>query len=122
MSMTGAASAYDDELLAVLRFEFRQTDAGDSERKIRRRLREKRLGDYDQDRVDAARALKNDVQQEFDHRTPSRFFRPVGGRYVEDSDWDLPGLVEHLQAKHSAVAEESVDWFARWGLFYYYLK
>jgi hypothetical protein len=119
--MTSAA-AYDSELLAVLGYEFSQSDVAVSERKIRRRLREKGLGAYDQARVDAARALKNDVQQVFDHRTSSPFHKPGADKHAAESDWNLPGLVAHLQARHSTLNPESVHGFVRWGLFYYYLK
>lgn len=63
-SKTRAARSYDDEVLSVLAFEFSVKHHADSERKLKRRLREKRLGAYDEDRIARIRAFKDDLRME----------------------------------------------------------
>src|SRR5262245_44276487 len=48
---------YEDEVLAVLAYEFSPDDRADSDRKIKRRLREKKLGKFEPQRIEVLRAF-----------------------------------------------------------------
>ena len=64
---------YDNEVLGSVAYEFTASDRAESERKIKRRLRDKKLGPFDQERVERLRALKVDVKREIDQTSKSQF-------------------------------------------------
>ena len=122
--MTGTARSrtYEEEILDVLRFEHSVEQYGASERKIRRRLREKGLGPYDQARIDALRRLKDDASAELGYPVQSRFHTPGPGRFADWSDWDLPGLLDYMRSRHTDLPTGVVDDFVTWAIDLYYMR
>jgi hypothetical protein len=110
---------YEEEVLAVLVFESRHKD---SERKLRRRLREKKLGPYEQDRIDALRAFKNDVARELGKLARSKFYAGLHGTHADLEDWDRVGLLRYMKERHSKVSHTVIGAFLPYAIFLYYLK
>ena len=113
---------YVEEVLAVLQYEFRPEQRATSERKLKRRLREKKLGPYDQAVIDAVRAFKYDVQAEIGYPVDSCFHTGSKGRFAAMDDWDVDGLRKHFRSRHPDVPGDEIDWFVPWAIYLYYLR
>ena len=120
--MTKKTSTCESEALHILAMEFSFSDRAESERKIKRRLRDKKLGPYDQDRVNVLRAFKDDVQQELDKPKDSRFYNGPSGKYVDPQDWDFAALWAELEKRHPKVSPSVIGEFLPYAIFLYYLK
>ena len=86
-------ATYEGEVLAVLAFEFDFSDRAESERKIKRHLRDKKLGPYDQDRIDILRRFKDDLRKELGKCNRSQFYTGFHGKYADMLDWDFGALL-----------------------------
>ena len=122
MSETSPDISYNLEVLAVLLWEMLPSQQSDSERKIKRRLREKQLGEYDQDRVDALRLLKETAAAELNRRSKSVFHRGTSGKYSKIGDRDIERLAQHLIDKHRDVPQENISAFLPHAIHAYYLR
>lgn len=114
--------AYNREVLAVLLWEMLPSQRSDAERKIRRRLREKRLGEYDQKRVDALRLLKERAAGELNRRSESPFHGGTSGKYSKSEDWDVERLAQHLIDEHADIPEENIRAMLPQAIHTYYLR
>ena len=122
MARTKGSRSYDDEVLSVLAFEFSVKDRAESERKLKRRLREKGLGSFDERRISRIRELKDDIRVELGKCNRSEFYTGSSGRYSEISDWDVDGLLGHLKKNHPDVSESAIDSFLPYAIYIYYLR
>jgi hypothetical protein len=115
-------TTYDSEVLGFVAYEFAVSDQAESERKLKRRLRDKKLGPLDQGRIERLRALKNDVQREICQTSKSQFFLGQHGKYVELSDWDIKGMKDFMEERHSEIDPYSIERFLPFAILIYYLK
>jgi hypothetical protein len=122
LNKTKKPRTYEGEILSVLTYEFSQEEHAASEKKIKRRLREKKLGAYDQARVDALRSFKDDLQDELHKRDKSPFYAGSHGEYSKMEDWDHDRLLLHLQKKHAKVPEIEIARFLSTAIYIYYLR
>ncbi len=113
---------YEDEVLNVLAYEFSSSGQLQSERKIKRRLREKKLGAYDQTRIAALRAFKGEVQGELGKYDKSEYYTEPHGIYAEMQDWDVERLAQAMKARHPGLPETAIDDFLPFAILLYYLK
>lgn len=113
---------YEGEVLAVLAYEFSFLDHTDSERKIKRRLREKKLGPYDQNRIEIIRKFKDDVQEELGKSTKSKFWNSFHGEYVDMQDWNLNALKNYFEKRNPNVSKQAIDRFLKYAIYLYYLR
>lgn len=109
-------------MLGVLAFEFSVKDHAASERKLKRRLREKGLGAFDERRVSSIRELKDDIRRELGRGNRSRFYTGPNGKYSDMSDWDIDGLASHLKKNHPEVPGSAIDAFLPYAINIYYLR
>ena len=117
-----AEVAYNREVLTVLLWEMFPSHRPASERKLKRRLREKRLGKYDQGRVDVLRRLKDNVARELSLCEESSFHRKNPGKYSRLEDWDVERLVQHLIDEHTDIPEENIRAMLPHAIYVYYLR
>lgn len=120
--MAKQTPTYEGEVLSVLAYEFYSSRQVESERKIKRRLREKRLGPYDQTRITALRAFKDDVQSELGKFDQSEYYTEPHGKYAEMQDWDIERLAQAMKARHPGLPETEIDAFLPYAILLYYLK
>jgi hypothetical protein len=121
-TMAKEPRTYESEVLSVIACEFSSADQMESERKLKRRLREKRLGPYDQERIAALRAFKEDVQRELAQDDRSAYFTGRHGRYVDMQDWDVAKIAQVMKARHPGVPETEIKGFLPYAILLYYLK
>jgi hypothetical protein len=119
----GAKAAHDDEVLAVLAYEFLSVDAPDvADRKIKRRLREKQLGAYEPERIQAIRELKNALQAELHKGPASAYYAGAHGQYSDPADFDQRRLIDEYAAAHPVVSKVSIAGFVPFAVYLYYLR
>jgi hypothetical protein len=118
-----AKAAHDDEVLAVLAYEFLSVDHPEvADRKIKRRLREKRLGVYQPERVEAIRRFKNALQAELQQGPASAYYTEAHGQYSDPADFDQLRLIDEYAAAHPAVSKASIAGFVPFAVYLYYLR
>ena len=122
MSEDSPDFVYNREVLAVLLWEMLPTQRPDAERKIKRRLREKRLGEYDQKRVDVLRLMKERTARELHRKSESQFHRGYSGKYSKFEDWDIERLAQHLIEEHADVPQENIRAMLPHAIYAYYLR
>ena len=113
---------YEDEVLGILAYEFFFSDKAEIEKKIKRHLREKKLGGYDPERVEILRAFKNDVQEEIGKGDQSKYFTGFHGRYAGMKDFDTKRFCEDMYRSHPQVPESEIAGFLGFAIYLYYLR
>jgi hypothetical protein len=114
---------YDNEALAVLAYEFRNIDPPEeAERKIKRRLRDKKLGAYDAARFAAIRRFKDELQDELHKADKSGYYTGRHGHYANPADFDHVRLIRDFARRHPTVAKDSIARFVPFAVYIYYLR
>lgn len=122
MSRTKEPPTYESEALAVIAFEFTPSRRAESERKIKRRLRDKKLGPYDKARIDTIRSFRDDVYTELSKGTRSKFWLGSHGPYADLQDWNLDGLLSHYEQEHPEIPKEAIGRFMPYAIYLYYMR
>jgi hypothetical protein len=115
-------ATFEFEALSALAYEWDYTDQSEIERKIKRRLIAKKLGPYDQSRVDTLRTFKNDVQTEINPYGKSKFYLGAKSSFAAMADWNLKALITHFQERHPTIPNDTIERFIPFAIFVYYLK
>jgi hypothetical protein len=103
---------YDDEALAVLAYEFRNIDPPEeAERKIKRRLRDKKLGAYDAERFAVIRRFKDELQDEISRADRSDYYTGRHGNFANPADFDHARLIRDFARRYPSVARDSIARF-----------
>jgi hypothetical protein len=112
----------ETEALSILAFEFAESEQGESDRRIRRRLRDKKLGPYDTARVNSLRALKDDIREELEKRDRSEFYKPLAGHCSDLGDWQFVRLAIYCARRHPKVDPAAIRRFLPYAIYLYYLR
>jgi len=115
-------AAYDSEVLSILRVEFDGEDVADSDAKIRRRLREKSLGEYDTKRVAILRRFKDQLQSELSSGPQSGHFTSAHGLYANPEDFDHARLIRDYTRSYPTLSPEAIAGFVPLAVYFYYLR
>ena len=119
---------YEDVALGVLVYEFDFDDPAEADRKIKRRLRDKKLGPYDAARIARLRRFKDAVQKEVHRFDKSRYYLgargPVcpQGRYADLKDFDRARMVRDYAKQFRGIPRSSIVWFVDFAVFSYYVR
>jgi hypothetical protein len=120
---------YDDTVLWILADEFPSTNKSKTEEKIRQKLTHKKLGDYDQERVDLLRRLKDAIQEEVKRDKASKYFTYPHGKkdakgqhYVDFEDFDRKRMADDYALRFPEIPKEVIGRFVEFAVFLYYLK
>ena len=95
----------------------------EAERKIKSRLRRKRLGTYDQVRINRLGALKDDLQKEF-RALPSlsAYFLGCKSGSADSADYDIPRLAKDLRSRYPDIPLDEVEHMANLAVFLHYVR
>jgi hypothetical protein len=120
-----APETYEFVVLGALHREFPFSKKEEAETLIRKRLKRKKLGAYDQARVDLLRRFKDEVQEEVCLRPDgpnrkSRYFSAARPRH-DYSDFDIPRMTADMIAKYPDIPRKDVEWFVHFAVGTYYL-
>jgi len=113
---------YEDVVLWILAYEFSFDHKREAEAKIKRRLRDKKLGKYDQDRVDLLRRFKDELQVEIGRQQQSKYFTCLHGRFSDRADFDSERMRKDFEASYPSIPRRSIDRFIEFAIYLYYLR
>src|SRR6187397_1974450 len=99
---------YEDAVLTILAREFSSTETKETEAKIKRKLREKKLGKYDPQRVHRLRHLKDVVQTEVEKCVKSKYYSNFAGEFSDMKDFDTLRMTEDFAAAFPEVPKQSI--------------
>lgn len=114
---TKAPPTYENEVFAVLAYEFPSSDQAVSDRRIKGRLSRKKLGRFDPERVARMRRLKDELQAEIGKSRHSRYYTHTGGDYAEMSDFDLAALSRDSIARYPEIPAAEIESFVAFSVF-----
>jgi len=122
MATKSPTATYDGEALGVLAYEFSASNKTEAEAKIKGRLKRKKLGAYDQARIDTLRRLKDELQVEIHKAEKSTYFTRCHDHYCDMRDFDVPRLSADVAARYPQVPKTEIESFVPFCVFNYYLR
>jgi len=122
MDQSTKPTAYEDAVLAILAREFSLTEIKATEAKIKRKLREKKIGKYDEQRVNRLRLLKDAVQTEINKCHQSKYSSKQAGESASMKDFDTPRMTEDFAAAFPEVPKQSILEFVEYFLYLHYIR
>lgn len=116
------SKAQDMLVLDALIYEFPFSKKEATEKLIRGRLKRKKLGPFDLQRVALLRRLKDELQQQVNVYGKSKYYRRRAGKYAEYQDYDIPRLTVDTQRLFPEVSKEVIEWFVPFCVLTYYMR
>ena len=116
------APTYESEVLGVLAYEFPSSNKALTEVKVRGRLKRKKLGPYDPERIALLRRLKDELQEEIGKFEQSTYFTRRHDKYCDMRDFDLARLTNEMLERYAQVPPEEIESFVPFCVFNYYLR
>jgi hypothetical protein len=122
MAQGSEEANYEDAALSVLAYEFSFTDQRESETKIKRKLRAKKLSKYEQERIDLLRRFKDEVQTEISLWQKSKYYTRSHGEFADMKDYDRERMAKDFAAAYPSIPERSIAQFIDFAVYLYYLR
>jgi hypothetical protein len=122
MPVEPPATDYEDAVLSILVYEFGADDRRKTDENIKRKLRRKKLGEFDEGRIGTLRSIKDEVQQEIGKGAKSEYFTGYHGTYSDMSDFDHQRMVGDLSAAFPAITPQAIKQFVAFAIYIYYLR
>lgn len=122
MAKTTKQTSYEDVVLGILAWEFSATDIKETEAKIKRKLKLKNIGKYDQQRVDRLRQLKDVVQIEVSKIRSSKYYSSSAGEFASMEDFDTLRMTEDFAAAFPEVPKQSIRQFVEYFIYLHYIR
>ena len=116
------SETYNSICFTDLAYEFDFSDKKEIEKKIKRRLKYHKLGDYNQDRVDYIRTLKDELYSEISQQTKSKYFRKSKSNYADLEDFDLERMTTDFGDKFDKIDGDELKGMIGFALYLYHLR
>ena len=113
---------YDFICFTDLAYEFDFSEKKEIEKKIKRRLKYYKLGDYKQDRVDYIRELKNDLYSEISKTTKSKYFHKSKSNYADLADFDFDRMTDDYNEKYDKMDKDELKGMINFAIYLYHLR
>jgi hypothetical protein len=113
---------YDFICFTDLVYEFNISDKKEIEKKIKRRLKYHKLGDYRQTRVDYIRTLKNDLYAEISSGAKSKYFNKSKSNYADLNDFNIEGMTVDYAKKYGQVEEKEMTGMINFAIYLYHMR
>lgn len=114
--------SYEDAVLTILAREFSSTDIKETEAKIKRKLRAKNIGKYDQQQVNRLRRLKDALQTEISKCHKSKYYSKLAGEFANMKDFDTLRITEDFAAAFPEVPKQSIHSFVEYFIYLHYIR
>ena len=121
MAESTKLTTYEDAVLTILAREFSVADIKESEAKIKRKLRTKKLGQYDSQRVTRLRCLKDAVQTET-KCDKSKYYSKLAGEFANMKDFDTLRMTKDFAAAFPEVPKQSIHEFVEYLIYLHYIR
>lgn len=113
---------FESEALHVLAYEFPFNEKNKAEEEIKRRFKRKKIGAYDQERIEQLRRFKNEVQEEIGLGLKSKYYTHTHGYYADPLDFAQERYVADLIKKYPGFPREIIANFISYAVYLYYLR
>ena len=113
---------YDLVCFTDLAYEFDFSDKKEAEKKIKRRLKYYKLGDYSQERVDYIRELKNDLYREIGLQTKSKYFSKSKSNFADLADYKFEKMTADYLQKYNKINESDMKGILNFAVYLYYMR
>jgi hypothetical protein len=116
------AQTYNFICFTDLVYEFDFSEKKEIEKKIKRRLKYYKLGEYNQEIVDYIRQLKNDLYQEISQTTKSKYFHKSKSSYTDLADFDIQRMATDYIEKYDEVDKNELMGMINFAVYLYHLR
>jgi hypothetical protein len=113
---------YDSICFTDLAYEFDFSDKKEAENKIKRRLKYYKLGDYNQERVDYIRQLKNALHSEISKTTKSKYFQKSKSNYADLADFDTVRMTADYIKMYDKVDNNELMGMINFAIYLYHMR
>jgi hypothetical protein len=113
---------YDLICFTDLAYEFDFSDKKETERKIKRRLKYYGLGDYNQERTEYIRALKNDLYAEISLGSKSSYFQKSKSHYADLEDYKFEKMKLDYLKKYDSITEDDMNGILNFAIYLYHMR
>jgi hypothetical protein len=113
---------YDFICFTDLAYEFDFSDKKGIEKKIKRRLKYHKLGEYKKDRVDFIRQLKNDLYSEISKTTKSKYFRKSKSNYADLADFNIDRMTADYFKTYDTVDKSELTGMINFAIYLYHMR
>lgn len=113
---------YEFICFSDLAYEFDSSIKKEIEKKIKRRLKYHKLGNYNQDRVDYIREIKNDLLKEISLGPKSKFYTKSNSVYSELSDFKIEEMQSYYHQKYNKIENDEMTGFINFSIYLYHLR
>ena len=114
--------SYDFVCFTDLAYEFSSEEKKEIEKKIKRRLKYYNLGDYNQDKVDYIRQLKNELYTEIRLYNKSKYFQETSSRYASLDNFEISRMVTDYLTTFDKITEEDMYAMLNFAIYLYWLR
>ena len=123
MAQSRDASSYEWVCFELLAYELPDDDPSDVERRIKRKLKRRKLGEYQPSRVDALRCLKNALYTEiYVLCRRSRYYRGMTQSTVDYDDFDTTRMAKDFFREFSTIPKVEIERAISFAIYVYYLR
>ena len=113
---------YDYICFSDLAYEFDFSDLKEAEKKIKRRLKYYKLGNYEQERIEYIRELKNDLYREITLQSKSRYFNKSKSNYAEFTDFNIEKMKSDFLEKYKKINSSDMYGILNFAIYLYHMR
>jgi hypothetical protein len=113
---------YDFICFTNLAYEFEVSEKKEIENKIKKQLRYYKLGEYNQERVEYIRQLKNDLYSEINMASKSKYFHKSKSIYADLTDFDLERMAIDYNEKYEKLDKNQLIGMLNFAIYLYHLR
>ncbi|MFT3918896.1 hypothetical protein [Cloacibacterium sp.] len=112
---------YDIICFMELAYEFDLSDKTQIEKKIKKKLKYHNLGNFDLERVEYLRTIKNDLFFEISKSTKSKYFKNSRG-FANMTDFNLEKFLKEYSLKYEKIEKEDMLTMINYSIYLYYMR
>lgn len=113
---------YDFICFSDLAYEFDISKREEIEKKIKRRLKYHKLGNYDQERVEYIRQLKNTLYSEIAKSAQSKYYHKSSSAYADLSDFNTEQMTLDIHETYNAVDKAELKSMINFAIYLYHMR
>lgn len=113
---------YDFICFTDLAYEFDFSEKKEIENKIKRRLKYYKLGDYNQERIDYIRNLKNDLYKEISMLSKSKYYNKSNSKYADFKDFNFDKMVIDFNKEYQEISNSEMSGMINFAIYLYYMR
>ena len=122
MTVAPDPQTYDYAVFGILVYEFDADEIPKNDQKIRRALKRKQLGAFDEERIGQLRRLKDELRRELQLGPKSKFYRGATSLYASPEDFEQARLVDEMAQRYPKVDGVDLGRMLSLSLYVHYLR